>query len=128
MPRMERHDANIGLYAFSSKSVLQYSQYEVDMNKFRDPIHKFRTLDGRNKEVQEWIKADKRMEMITRVIDLLIADQLGDQKSQWISIGFRDYHGRWISAAVVELLSEYLSDKGFKVFTLHQWLRDGEAK
>src|SRR5260370_38640208 len=121
MSRTDVHKANVGLYDFFQDIHTPVPQYEFQLGAFRDPQHKFKSVDGRSKAVQEWIIDDPRMPALLSTIEMLVFDQVKEQKAAWLSIGFRDYHGKWISAALVEIIADRLSARGFDVMVRHEW-------
>src|SRR3990167_2210955 len=104
MPRVTLSAAQVGLFSFDANYTKLTPHYEFDLSQFRDPIHKFRSKRGRDPEVKEWIKSDARFLTVLSMVKILVSDAIDKQQQNWISISFRDYHGRWKSEAVAELV------------------------
>lgn len=118
--------AEVGIYAFGANNPNNMSsitlQYQFDVSSFRDPIgHKsFKGMDGTHEEVKKWILSDKRVKSLIDEVHRLVYDHVDNGKTRWLSIGFIDHHGKWISAAVAELVADSLPDK-YKVAVVHDW-------
>ena len=136
----EQDRPTIGVYSMGSVngSDRQFSQFQFDVNKLRDPCgqKQFYGMTGRNVEVQTWLKVDERVAAITREC-LLLADDLVKPKpredgtrtevrpaSTWLSFAFRDFHGKWIAPAMAEIVAHELSDAGYTVALFHRELKD----
>ena len=98
-------------------------QYTFDVNHLRDPIgHKaFTGKDGRWLVVRNWIASDRRVGSIRDEVKRICWDHVKIAKGRWISVAFEDYHGKWISAALVEIIAQDLLVEGYKVATIHDW-------
>ena len=111
--------ANVVLMSFSGDYTKITPHYEFDLNQFRDPMHKFRDKRGRDAEVQSWISTDVRLPAIIGFVKIMVSDVIDKQAQGWIAISFRDYHGRWKSEAVTELVADALERLGYKVHVFH---------
>jgi RNase adaptor protein for sRNA GlmZ degradation len=111
--------ARVGIFALNKWSSTT-NQYEFDLTGFRDPQAKkdLRSLYGTDPKVQEFIKADPRLEAVIDACRVLVRDD-DYRKGHYISFGFRDHHGRWISSAVAEIVGKILSDEGYNVYVSH---------
>ena len=133
----------VGIYSFGVKgNITPKCQFTVDVTKFRDPSgqKQFKNLNGIDPEVRDWVGEDARMAGVVENC-LLIADDLLKPKavadgekttvapaSAWLSIAFKDHHGRWAAPAVAELVAEALSKAGFTVATTHYGLKEADGK
>lgn len=120
MAFVEATRASVGLFSLSTKNTV-YHSYVIDLSTFRDPLGQanFKPLDGRAKEVQEWIKLDPRFPAIRDACRQIVADVIGGQKRTWLSIAFKDFHGTHISPAVAELIAHDLLSRGYSVGVTH---------
>ena len=122
MPITDIAAAEIGIYSLSTDTKSPTPSVEFDLNSFRDPLgnsHLRKTcVDGKDPQVQEWIKVDPRFPVIVEQVIILAKDHfVGGGK--WLSVGFRDHHGTWISRAIACLVSQELANLGYKVGVLH---------
>lgn len=122
MPVVEIHAAEVGVYSLCGDTKSPIPNIEFDLNAFRDPLGNLNLrkscVDGRDPAVQDWIKVDPRYEALLNQCIILVKDHIHGS-GKWISIGFRDYHGTWISRAVATLIGRELGELGFKVGILH---------
>lgn len=120
MPRVQATLAKVGLYSLPY-TANPFQAYLVDLSAFRDPMGQpdLRLLDGRDARVREWIKDDPRYIPLLHEVRCLVADVIGSQKKAWMSIAFRDHHGKWISPAVAELIGDELDKLGYDVSVTH---------
>lgn len=120
-------DANIGLYsvATSQRSLEVLFHYMIDCSRLRDPIGQkhLRDLTGKDAEVQAFILEDPRIKAILHSVQMIAAE-----KHPWCSIAFFDYHGKWISASMVELAAKDLDAAGYTIMTYHPCLQLGGKK
>ena len=123
MARVDLSAAEVGIYSLSSKNLSPLPTYEFDVNRFRDPIGNrnltSKCVDGRDGEVKKWIRTDPRFLPILETILLLCEDQVRHGEKKWISFGFRDHHGKWISRALAELVADELANVNYSVGVLH---------
>lgn len=130
MPRItEPGKAEVFIASFGQKYPRQVrTQYEANVTNFRDPIgqNALRSLNGRHAAVREFIKKDDRCEPLLSALWLQVRDQLGSQRSSYISIGLLDYHGSHTSVAIAEELADRLSGAGYKVEVKHYNLGGGK--
>lgn len=121
--------ADIGLYAVgtSKTSPNLNFHYQFDCSQFRDPIgqRNLRGMDGKDAKVQAFIMEDPRLRTILSMVKLIAADcgALTDDNrgGKWTTIAFTDHHGRYISAAVAELVAKELDALGVRVGIQHAW-------
>lgn len=121
----------IGIYSFGLNTVKQPSaQFEFDVSKFRDPVgqKQFNRALGTCPDVRDWVGQDKRVAGVIQMCQLLAEDLVRPHKkadgkeeaiSGWLSISFKDHHGKWISPAIAELVANQLDADGFSVIVLH---------
>lgn len=111
-------DATIGLYsvALNQRSLEVLFHYKINCTKLRDPIGQkhLRDLDGKSAEVQAFMLEDPRIKAILMSVKMMAAE-----KAPWTSIAFYDYHGKYISAAIVELAAKELDAAGYNVIIYH---------
>lgn len=121
--RVSVPEAQIGLYAASERvgSMPQFPHYTFKVGQLRDPIGHapFKGLDGRDPEVRKWIQEDKRVKAIIDQVRMLAHDHIKTAQQKWLSICFRDIHGKWISAALAEIVADALEE--YKVCPIHSW-------
>lgn len=113
-------EAEIGLYAIATlkpPSPIPFT-YKFNLSHFRDPQGQItlRKLTGKDAEVQAFILADPRTKAIIHAAEMIAAE-----KAKWVSMGFYDHHGRWISAGMIELIAKQLDAANYKVAICHQW-------
>ena len=131
----------IGVYSFGSKGpATPKSQFEFDVSKFRDPAgqKQFKGGCGVDPDVRAWVGEDDRVPAIIANCLLLAEDLIRAKPSttgarteapaDWLSFSFRDFHGRWASPAVAELVADALSRAGYVVAVKHFGLVDREVK
>ena len=118
--------ADVGIYSLCGDTRSPTPNFEFDLNQFRDPLGQLELrktcLDGCDIRVQEWIRVDPRFDPILNQCVILVKDyQNGrtEPSKGWISIGFRDHHGTWISRAVACLVGRELASLGLKVGLMH---------
>lgn len=135
MPRVSTPSAEIGIYSFgrltNTKDRMPVSaQYFIDVSGLRDPSSNrgFRKLydDGRAEDIQNYVKDDPRIDAIFDAVRMIAhlnlrSPQTADLK--WLSIAFRDHHGRWTAPAVAEIIGDRLSNVGYKVSVWHYDLK-----
>lgn len=111
-------DAQITLYWKDNPSNMPNSPYVVNLSSFRDPVgnNKLRPLDGSHKEVQDYLREDKRAPAVVANVVLLAEDIIRQQKTMYMSISFWDRKGKWISQGMAEITADELSKRGFNVF------------
>lgn len=136
--------ASIGVYSFGTKNApepqRQFAQFEFDVSKLRDPQgqKQFSGSNGLDKRVQEWLKADTRISGLVLEC-LLIADDLVKfktkvdgpktelaQASSWLSLSFKEHHGKWTAPAIAEVVAIALSEAGYNVAIFHRELKDSK--
>jgi RNase adaptor protein for sRNA GlmZ degradation len=119
MPFTELSKADVGVFSLNRHAPV-HQTYEFDLRQFRDPQGKaeLRFLFGTDPKVIDFIKEDPRLGAIIETCRLLAHDA-EKRKSSYISFGFRDYHGRLISAAVAQLVGLALNDEDFNVHISH---------
>lgn len=125
MPRVMFTLANVGVYSFSSTTVKPTAHYEFDLTEFRDPMNKDMfngATDGRDVLVQNWVKDDHRFKALLAECELIAHDQKVNHGGRWLTLAFRDFHGRWKSPAVAELVADKLAEEGFNVSVYHDAL------
>ena len=122
---------HIGVYSFGTAAAkgLPAAQFEFDVSKFRDPVgqKQFNKAYGTNPDVREWVCRDRRMPAVVDLCLMLAEDLLKPRKkgnseesiSHWLSLGFRDFHGKWIAPAVAEEVADKLSSEGYVVYVVH---------
>ncbi len=134
MPRVRPNDKNmkpqIGVYSFADTTPASTGQFEFDVSKFRDPMgqKQFVNLNGTHPDVRKWVAQDPRVGVVVQEC-MLLADDLVKAKSNnggelksvcdWLSISFKDHHGKWTSPAITEIVAEVLSDAGYNVVVHH---------
>lgn len=113
--------ANIGLYsvAESQRTIEVLFHYKINCNRLRDPIGQahLRNLTGKDAEVQAFMLDDPRIKAILHSVKMMAAEH-----AAWTSIAFHDYHGKYISAALVELAAKELDAAGYGVIVYHPCL------
>ena len=128
-----RNKPNVGVYSFGrlpgAETGGPAAQFEFDVSAFRDPAgqKQFIGLYGIAPGVRDWVCEDRRMPAILDQCLMLAEDLIRphkkgestEQLSHWLSISFRDHHGRWIAPAIAEAVANKLSDAGFIVVAIH---------
>lgn len=121
MPVGNISNAMVGIYSLAGDTKNPIPHFEFDLNSFRDPLgnlHLRKTAaDGTDLLVQAWIKDDPRYGFILNQCLTLVKDHV-EGGGKWISIGFRDHHGTWISRAIACLVAAELGLQ-FHVGVLH---------
>lgn len=124
---------SIGIYSFGDNCVKPpAAQFEFNVSLFRDPIgqKQFNRAYGTQPDVRDWVAQDKRMPGVIQMCQLLAEDLIRPHKkgdhtesiSSWLSISFKDHHGKWIAPAVAEAVANQLDADGFNVIVLHHEL------
>lgn len=128
MPRVIPATAEVGIYTFGVKAKNPHRpqvHYLIDVAGLRDPMSnrgfKKSYADGRAGEVLEFVQEDPRMEAILDTIRILCHTHLRSNAAdgKWLSIGIADYHGRWTSPAVGEIVTNALCRDGYRVNLAH---------
>lgn len=121
----EPSKAAVIVYALASKagSLLVIPRYLTEIDSFSDPMGQaeFRKIDGRNPKIQTWIQKDAKVKALVESYVGLVKDHITHNKEFFVSLAIRDYHGRWRSAAVAELVADAIDEAGFDVFVSHRW-------
>lgn len=117
---------DVGIYSWGSSPKAPgrwpATQYEFDLSAFRDPKGNPSTRllnDGLDNDVVEFIKQDPRYPGIEEIVEMLVSDYIDGKRGVWITFGFRDYHGTYISPAVAEAVRRALTAKGYRVYASH---------
>jgi RNase adaptor protein for sRNA GlmZ degradation len=120
----------IGIYSFGENCDKKpQAQFEFDVSKFRDPVgqKQFNKAVGTQADVRDWVGQDKRVPALVQQCRILAEDLIrphkkdgkDEQISAWLSLSFKDHHGKWISPAIAELVANQLDLDGFKVVVCH---------
>lgn len=124
--RVGTEAAEIIIYSMRTVSRTYSPQFSFDVGKFRDPMGNVRLTaqyhDGQPMAIREWIKEDPRMPGILDMCSLIANDRITHAHRKFLSIAFRDYHARWISRAVAEVVADSLSGEGYSVGVQHESL------
>lgn len=127
MPMTDIHSAELGIYSMSGDTRNPIANIEFDLNQFRDPLGNLSLrkscADGKDPDVQDWIKEDPRYLPLLNQCIILVKDHYYNGGA-WMSIGFRDHHGKWISRAVATMIANELASLGYKVGLLHAPCQD----
>ena len=130
MPRVtEPGRAEILISSYGKKFPRQMrAQYEVDVTNFRDPLGQksMRNLTGIHMTVRQFIRDDDRFKPLIETLWMQTRDQLGSQRSTYISFGIMDFHGSHTAVAVAEELADQLSTAGYSVEVKHLNLGGGK--
>ncbi len=129
---------NIGIYSFGENSANPpNAQFEFDVRLFRDPVgqKQFNRALGIQPDVRDWVGQDKRAKGVIEMCQMLAEDLIrphkkGDKEepiSIWLSLSFRDHHGKWIAPAIAELVANQLDKDGFTVAVCHHELVQKKA-
>jgi len=122
VPIVDISSAEVGLYSLSGDTKSPTPNVEFDLNQFRDPLghlpFRKECTSGRDEKVKEWIKVDPRYLPLLNQCIILVKDHT-TSGGKWISIGFRDYHGTWISQAIASLVADELASLGYRVGVLY---------
>ena len=119
MARVALMDAQIALYTYAkstSTKLMPVPTFEFVCDGLRDPMARpdLRMLSGSHPAVQEYLREDPRVLAIIHASRMLADEYVKVNKGGWLSLGYRDYHERWISRGVAELVANALSPD-FKV-------------
>lgn len=111
--------ARVGLYSISlSHPPVHHIMYHhrIDVSKWRDPMGQktLRSRTGLDLDVQAYLSLDPRMGTLRDTVRLIAAED-----RPWTAIALYDYHGRHISAGLVELLGKDLDQAGKIVSITH---------
>lgn len=120
-------DANVGVFSFDSTTTKPLPHYEFDLSVFRDPMNRkeFKECkNGSDFKILTWIREDVRFKALLNECITLAHDARENQGKRWITLCFRDHHGRWKSRAVATLIAMELSILGHSVCLSH--LEKGE--
>lgn len=120
-------NTEIAIYTFGrlGKMVPPRAHYVIDVSGIRDPLSnrgfKNTFTDGRPGEIQKFVAEDPRMNAILDTVKLIAYDQLRSKagSKKWLSIAFRDHHGKWGSVAVGEIVRDALKYDGYNVALRH---------
>jgi hypothetical protein len=97
-------------------------QYLINVSHFRDPLgNSFLTTtcaDGRDKNVQTWIRSDLRFSAVMDTIRCLANDAKTINLSH-ISIGLADHHGKWTAPALTELAAKLVGQCEYPTKVIH---------
>lgn len=125
----------IGVYSYGSKGIKGEisAQFEFDVTQFRDPSgqKQFKGAKGSDPDVRDWVCQDRRLPAILDMCILLAEDLLKPRKhggteeviSHWLSLAFKDHHGKWIAPAIAEAVANRLSDANYRVLVVHHDLQ-----
>jgi len=118
---------NITLHSFGDVTANKPAvQYLIDVRTLRDPVGQKKfvdaDLDGTNKEVKNFVMEDERVVAITEECRNLVYSLVNSANVPYVSVGFLDYHGRWIAPAVCELVADALDEAGFPCSVSHHEL------
>ncbi len=124
---------NVGIYSYASNGSRNIvGQFEFDVSSFRDPLGQKQFLtksSGIDPEVRDWVGQDHRVPILIKECRMLAEDLIRHKKdgqaapSTWLSFSFKDFHGKWISPAVAELVADELSNAGFMVTVYHSAIK-----
>lgn len=124
--KVDAEKAEIIIYSMRTVSHSYSPQFSFDVGKFRDPMGNSKLTsvynDGQHVAVRDWIKEDPRMPGILDMCSLIANDRITHAKRRFMSIAFRDYHAKWISRAVAEVVADKLSEEGYSVGVVHESL------
>lgn len=122
-------DANVAIYSMGriiNEGGNTRPRFLFDVEHFRDPQgnQAFRRsgFTGKTPEVRKFVCDDPRIEAVKDTAAMLVNDALKDARSPFISIGYKDQKGIWISPAIAEEVADHLSTLGFKVIVRHYGL------
>jgi hypothetical protein len=124
--------AQLALYSCGVETDPQpNANYIIDVSGLRDPLSnrgfRYTHNDGRALDVQKFVEEDPRIDAIRQQVAILAYLHFGGRRdAPWMSLAFRDHHGKWISPAVTELMAESLSNMGYAVSVHHFALEGGE--
>lgn len=118
--------AEVVIYSMRTVSNKFSPMFSFDVGKFRDPMGNTRLTslyhDGQPVAVRDWIKEDPRMNGILEAVTMIATDRIKNSGRKFLSFAFRDYHARWISRAIAEVVADKLGDEGFSVGVVHESL------
>jgi hypothetical protein len=131
--RVDAGSSQVSIYTYGKVSPVQPgAAYVIDVMGLRDPMSnrgfRQRYEDGRPGEVQDYVKGDPRLQAIIDEVRLLAYLHVDCEQDKWISIGVRDFHGKWISPAVGELIAEALDNLGYRTYVYHYECEDPKKK
>lgn len=107
--------AQVYITSRSSQSQEAPVGFEINLDQFRDPMGNKYLLancrNGKDQLVRDWLKGDPRYKSILTACKILVADHFKPLApgSGWLTITFRDYHGKWKSMGMAELVADELS-------------------
>jgi hypothetical protein len=114
MPIVDVGQSAVGLYAVPvNKTIPSITfHWKINCTNLRDPNGQanLRPFDGRDERVQLFLMEDPRVRPLLDACRMIAED-----KMKWTSIAFYDFHGKWISAGMVELAAKELDKAGFSV-------------
>jgi len=126
VPRANESSAKLLLTSFADTTVNSgCPMYLWNVTQWRDPSCVFQNSavkDGRSSAVREWIKADPRVTVMLKEIEILAEVHLVAMKQAWLSIGFMDHHGKWIAPAIAELVADHLGTR-YATYVGHRELK-----
>ena len=121
-----RHDTSgnctVALTTYKRSAPIQvWPSVEIDCSGLRDPMGQpqWKDLSGLNKAVQEWMAEDPHVKNVIRHIAMMVEDAIPKKRMLWLNIGLVDTHGRWISPAIAELASQYLTKRCYNHTVKH---------
>lgn len=115
MPSTTLGTAQIGLFVVGAQNRVG-AMYEFNCFNFRDPMGQpdLRELSGISPAVQLFIADDPKTQPLIDHCLLLAHDRVKKQNDPYLSLLFRDHHGKWISRALAELVSKALEKEGYR--------------
>jgi RNase adapter protein RapZ len=130
-PEQKQHPITITVASFGFKHGTPLdADLLFDVRFLKNPYYdpELRTRDGRSDEVQAFVMRDERTgEFLERLYDLVgwsLPHYVREGKA-YLTIGIGCTGGKHRSVAIGEKLSQFLSERGYKVLTQH---RDVEKK
>lgn len=125
--RVSSDIAEILIYSMKTSSTKFLPQFSFDVGKFRDPIGNKKLTnmfyDGVHIAVRDWVKEDPKIPGLLDQCLLIANDRITHGEVKFLSLAFRDYHGKWISRAVAELVATHLSSAGYSVGVIHEEIK-----
>lgn len=116
--------AEIVIYSMRTVSNKFSPMFSFDVQKFRDPLGNVQLTskyhDGQHEAVKKWISEDPRMKGIIDSVRMLAQDRIKSGTGRFLSIAFRDFHAKWISRAIAEVVADKLAYDGFSVGVVHE--------
>lgn len=114
--------ADVGVYSFTAAVRNPTAHFEFDLNSWRDPMGSRELTaaykNGSNEATRKFVSEDPRFPILLQECINIMTDVLHNG-GKWTSIGFRDYHGKWKSRAVADLVGAKLSELGHRVVVVH---------